>query len=333
MDTILQHPFFAYKKIPNFKNAKDDLLDRSNHDIIPLHFTGTVKLHGTHGDIVRFNDGHVNIQSRNRILSLDDDNIGFATFITERDKIINALFDKIILIHGDPENHIMISGEFCGGNIQNKVILTKLPRMFVIFGICIDDIHLDMELFRNVFDETANIYNILQFPTYNVTMDFRNSSEAEKIMTKYTNEVEKECPVGKHFGFSGIGEGIVWISKDCWFKTKGELLSHTKTTKIPKIINLSQEEKYKLIDQFVVNNVTESRLNQGIEYLHEFNIKISKENVNTFRKWIEDDITTEEISTIEQLELEKEEYTLLKKRINNSSIKWFLNIIKSSNAV
>jgi hypothetical protein len=224
MDTILQHPFFAYKKIPNFKNAKDDLLDRSNFDILPLHFTGTVKLHGTHGDIVRFNDGHVNFQSRNRILSIDDDNIGFATFITERDKIINALFDKIILIHGDPENHIMISGEFCGGNIQNKVILTKLPRMFVIFGICIDDIHLDMELFRNVFDETANIYNILQFPTYNVTMDFRNSSEAEKIMTKYTNEVEKECPVGKHFGFSGIGEGIVWISKDekdCWFKTKG----------------------------------------------------------------------------------------------------------------
>jgi hypothetical protein len=83
----------------------------------------------------------------------------------------------------------------------------------------------------------------------------------------------------------------------------------------------------------VVNNLTENRLNQGIEYLHEFNIKISKENVNTFRKWIEDDITTEEISTIEQLELEKEEYTLLKKRINNFSIKWFLNTIKSSNAV
>jgi hypothetical protein len=333
----MEHPFLAFQKISNFKNKKNDLLDTkrlidSSKNDTTLDFTGTVKLHGTHGDIVRFNDRHINIQSRNRLLSIDSDNIEFAAFITQRENIINALFEKVILIYGNPQNHIMISGEFCGGNIQKYVILTKLPKMFVIFGIRIDNLDLDMELFRNIFDETVNIYNIYQFPTYNVTIDFENSSDAELLMTKYTNEIEKECPVGKYFGFSGIGEGIVWISKNghCWFKTKGELLSHTKTTKIPIMINLSQEEKYKIIDQFVDNNVTENRLNQGIEYLHEFNIKISKENIHSFRKWIEDDITTEEISTIEKLDLKTEEYTLLKKRVSKFCIKWFLQYIKNN---
>ena len=27
-------------------------------------------------------------------------------------------------------------------------------------------------------------------------------------------EVEAECPIGKHFGVSGIGEGIVFASKN-----------------------------------------------------------------------------------------------------------------------
>ena len=41
--------------------------------------TETVKLHGSHGDIVLFHDGHINIQSRNRLLSPFDDNLGAQT--------------------------------------------------------------------------------------------------------------------------------------------------------------------------------------------------------------------------------------------------------------
>ena len=318
------HPFIPFHKIPNFKNAKNDI---SEHPIIDktLHFTGTVKLHGTHGDVVRFSDGHVNIQSRNRILRLDGDNNEFAAYIIGNKDIFTSIFDKIILIHGLPQNYIMISGEWCGGSIQKKVALSKLPRMFVIFGIRIDNLWLDMELFRNIYDETGYVYNIYQFRTYSIEIDFENSSDAEMLMTKYTNEIEKECPVGKYFGISGIGEGIVWKTKGLSFKTKGELMSHTKSMKIPEVRDLSQES---IIDDFVYNHLTENRLNQGIEYLNEFNIEISTVNTNTFRKWIEKDIITEEDYTLKKIKLTPEEYKILQKKINNHSSKWFLQYVK-----
>jgi len=53
-----------------------------------------------------------------------------------------------------------------------------------------------------------------------------------------TLAVEEECPVGKHFGAIGIGEGIVWkcitkgfLDSGFWFKVKGDKhsKSHVKT--------------------------------------------------------------------------------------------------------
>ena len=122
----------------------------------------------------------------------------------------------------------MISGEWCGGNIQKYMALSKLPKMSVIFGISIDDLYLDIQLFKDDFYETAKINNIYQFhSTYNVTIDFNNSKDVEDLMINYSNEIEKECPACKHFGVSGIGEGIVWYNKKLSFKTKGVLMAHS----------------------------------------------------------------------------------------------------------
>lgn len=321
----MDHSFISFTKIANFKNTKGDVLNDIMDESI-FDFIGTVKLHGTHGDIVRFNDGHLNIQSRNRILSVDDDNLGFASFITQNN-YISSLFDKVIDIYGIPDKHIMLSGEWCGGNIQKKVALNKLPRMFVIFAVYIDNKYLDMELFRNVYNESGNIYNIYQFPTYNITIDFNHTSDAETLLIHYTNEIEKECPVGKHFGFSGMGEGIVWISKNSKntiiFKTKGDLftivLPRTKMTKTNNENSLDA-----VIDDFVKDHITENRLHQGIEYLQEFNLEISKLNTNVFRQWVENDIITEEKNTIDRFELTTEQYKMLKKKINNYSSSWFI---------
>ena len=322
---IIDHSFISFKKIANFKNTKDE-------PIGIFDFIGTVKLHGTHGDIVHFNDGHLNIQSRNRILSVDDDNMGFATFITQNNNYISSLFDKVIDIYGIPYKHIMLSGEWCGGNIQKNVALTKLPRMFVIFAVYIDNTYLDMELFRNVYNESANIYNIYQFPTYNITIDFNDTTDAETLLTHYTNEIEKECPVGKYFGFSGIGEGIVWISKNSFkntiiFKTKGDLF----TIVLPrKKTNITTDNMDAALDDFVKDHITENRLNQGIEYLQEFNLEISKLNTNIFRQWIENDITTEEKNTIDNFELTPEQSKMLKKKINNYAASWFVKYNKET---
>jgi hypothetical protein len=48
-------------------------------------FHGTVKLHGTNGGVMRLPDGRFRLQSRNRFVSLDSDNMGFAKFMSELD--------------------------------------------------------------------------------------------------------------------------------------------------------------------------------------------------------------------------------------------------------
>ncbi len=42
-----------------------------------ITFTGTVKLHGTNAGIVKYSDGRLEFQSRERVLTLDYDNAGF----------------------------------------------------------------------------------------------------------------------------------------------------------------------------------------------------------------------------------------------------------------
>ena len=323
-------PFVKYQKIPSFENAKYDLnfeKEKNEVDNFPvLDFTGTVKLHGTHGDILRFSDGNLSIQSRNRVLHVNDDNHGFAAFMTQNKFVIDSLFDKIIQIHGtSPLNHIMISGEWCGSKIQKHVALMKLPKMFVVFGINIDDSHLDMRSFKDVFCETANIYNIYQFPTYNVTIDFNSSTDVEELLANFSNEVERECPVCKHFGVSGTGEGIVWSNEKLTFKTKGVLMTHSKNPS-SGISDISPKNEN--TNEFLKTYVSESRLNQGIEYLRELNMKITKSSVSTFIRWIENDIITEEKHTLDSLQLTKEEFSRLKKDVNNLSVKWFLEYLR-----
>lgn len=331
------YPFMAFSKIQNFKNAKNDFLvqcHKDGIDVEPIHLTGTVKLHGTHGDVVRFKDGIINIQSRNRLLSPEDDNIGFASFVTKSEVAFRALFDKIQYSHSDEVMDIMISGEWCGGKIQPNVALCRLLPMFVIFGIKIQGKWQNVESFEGIFNEVASIYNIYQFPRYETTIENLEDSSLDEVqMMTYTNEVERECPVGKYFGVSGIGEGIVWMGhhKDnlFQFKTKGELMSHVKSTKQDKI-SLSIEDitslddRVCIINAFVDKHVSESRLNQGIDYLREFNLEIKKQNTNTFRKWIETDIISEEATELESLGLSNEDLGLLTKRMNNLSSSWFV---------
>jgi hypothetical protein len=336
MDNVIEkYPFISFNKIQNFKNARDEFIEYRNSKQLQ-NITGTVKLHGTHGGVVRFNDGYINVQSKNRILSKTNDNIGFATFIGECDTTINTLFDKIILINKvSPKINVIIFGEWCGKKIQPLVALNQLPQMFVIFAIKIDNNMCNMKHFKSIFDESACIYNIYQFTTYKICIDFENFHDAEILIIKYTNEVEQECPVGKHFGISGIGEGIVWKTDDNYnlcFKTKGELMSHTKPIKLMehnKILNSNikeTDERVITINNFVNNNVT-TRINQGIEYLREFNLEISKLNTNVFRKWIVNDIILEEANNIEELELNPKEYILFNKRLNNHASSMFLDVI------
>lgn len=77
--------FIKWPKIGQFRNAVKAMRSFCDYHQIPLPvvmYTGTIKVHGTNA-AVRFINGEVKFQSRNRMISVDDDNLGFARWADE----------------------------------------------------------------------------------------------------------------------------------------------------------------------------------------------------------------------------------------------------------
>lgn len=276
-----------------------------------LKFKGTVKCHGTNSAIVRYSDNRTEFQSRERVLSLESDNAGFMNFMI--DKNLDFLFENIKFF-----DYCAVYGEWCGGNIQKGVALNGLPKMFIIFGIKVDDEWI--ELPKNLHNNNLGIYNILQFETFEVDIDFNCPENVQNLIIDMTLKVEECCPVGKFFGVEGIGEGIVFKSvdyPDLMFKSKGIKHSSSKV----KTLNTVDTESLKDINDFVESVVSENRLNQGLSYFSENNIEQSPKNTGEFLSWIVKDVLKEEQDTLTDSNLDEKK---VKAAIVNKARSWYL---------
>lgn len=281
-------------------------------DYPTLKFIGTVKLHGTNAGIVKYSDGRLEYQSRERVLSLDADNSNFMETMSNLNT--SFLFDRFQF-----SDYCAVYGEWCGGNIQKNVAINGLPKMFVIFGIKVDDVWVDIP--KDLHDNKNNIYNIYQFPTYEVDIDFNNPSLIQNKLIELTIEVENTCPVGKFFGKDGIGEGIVFTcisNQDLRFKSKGEKHSSSKV----RVLNAVDTEELNNIKEFVDYAVSENRLEQGITYFKENNIELDVKNTGTFLSWIVKDVLKEESDTIIENNLDDKK---VKAAIVNKARSWYIN--------
>lgn len=264
-----------------------------------LNFTGTVKLHGSNSGVSRTN-GVFSTQSREREITIDDDNYGFANFINSLSKNkLNELFDKV-----SSSMDVTIFGEWVGQGIQKNVAVSKLPKHFVIFSVWDNVANKYLENNKDWRIEELNIFNILQIPTYSVTIDFAHPENIIETLEKYTLEVEKECPWGKKFGISSIGEGIVWTCLEhpedsrLWFKTKGEKHCNKGDKDNKKHIANVSPEKLNTINEVVEYVLPEWRLQQGITVLQERGVFLDMKAISEYLKWIGQDVKKEEMDTI-----------------------------------
>lgn len=282
-----------------------------------LKFTGTIKLHGTNAGIVKYSDDRIEFQSRERVLTLSADNSNFMSEMVNKD--LSFLFKDI-----EFDDYCAIYGEWCGGRIQKGVAINGLSKMFVIFGIKVDDKWADLP--KDLHDNSLGIYNILQFPTYDIEIDFNKPELAQNEIIKLTNEVEKQCPVGKFFGNDGIGEGIVFtaqIDQRFKFKSKGEKHSVTKVKKLNPI----DTELMNTINEFVDSVVTENRLEQGVTFFKENDIEVDIKNIGQFLSWMVKDVLKEESDTILDNKLNEKK---VKGAIVTKSRMWFINMLNNT---
>lgn len=265
-----------------------------------LEYEGTVKIHGCCCS-ARIENGVVACQSRDREISPSDDNFGFARFIAALPQgTLQSTFGDNVVIHG----------EWAGKGVQPTVATSQLDKFWTVFSVV------------NLGDESTyvspatselvgaisllnkhRIFSNRQFGVFNITIDFENPGEAVNRMNEITLAVEKECPVGKFFGVSGIGEGVVWRPIDNeWkdpkfvFKVKGAEHSTSKVVTLATI----DVEKVSSIEAFVEKYLTEGRLQQGFDWLAANNHPQTKQSMGLFIKWVSNDLIKEESDTLEE---------------------------------
>lgn len=267
-----------------------------------LTFTGTVKLHGTNAAIVYSKEHGLYAQSRERVITPLSDNAGFAFHVESCRAHYEYYLSKALDSSG--LDAVIIYGEWAGGNIQKGVAISNLEKTFFSFACK----HIQGSV-EKVFlpewpsDAIVKEYPITKFQTFTINIDFNNPSLVQNELIRITEEVERECPVAKHFGFSGVGEGVVWTAdwngKQYRFKVKGSLHSTSKVKTLASV----DVDKIENCEKFAEYAVTDSRFEQAIKAVfgeEEPQVK----RIGELLKWMNTDILKEEIDTLVQNGLE-----------------------------
>lgn len=284
-----------------------------------LKFKGSVKLHGTNAAVSYNQDGGLWVQSRENIITPEKDNAGFAFFVESNRDIFNRLIAEVLIQNNldSKENTVTIYGEWCGGNIQKNVGISNLPKSFFIFGVKISPIVADEEEaklkpaywveYDYLRSPENKIYNILDYQTWEIDIDFNMPQLVQNKLSELTLAVEEECPVAKAFGFSGIGEGIVWtceLNGSVYrFKVKGEL--HAGKSKVKTLGKVDDVKIQKSLE--ISEKVTPTwRLAQMLENACDFmnGGTLDRSKLGNFIKLVMADVVKEEMDILVEAGLE-----------------------------
>ncbi|GBG14882.1 uncharacterized protein NMK_2483 [Novimethylophilus kurashikiensis] len=292
-----------------------------------LTFTGTVKLHGSNAGVeYNLKTGQLVPQSRERVLTVAEDNHGFARWtesLAGKEALVE-LGKAIVLCHRHEEPNLprvlrdqdvsryVAYGEWCGPDVNAKTAIGQLPERWVLFSVLMEyadgtEIWLDMHRFGALWS-TRNLWStgnaegidvITNFKTYGITIDFNKPAEILDVLEQFTLQVEDRCPVAAALGLEGMGEGIVWECRDplyghLKFKTKG--LKH-KGTRNSKLVDIAPEVLAGR-EAFTMAVLTESRLEQGLAELRQRVGKVTMDHVGEFLKWVGQDVIKEESDTL-----------------------------------
>ncbi|CZR52356.1 uncharacterized protein PAC_02233 [Phialocephala subalpina] len=327
--------------IENYKYYIKNRLPPSEEKPTTIQLTGTVKLHGTHADLVIYHNDEIRLQSRNRLsLDMECDNYDCAKHVLPKTQQILKLRDEYAAryreLNGkgsiEKEWPIIIAGEWCGPMIQKSVALADLPRkMFVILGANINNSWVPNEKYTNIHNEEHGFYNIARAGFYHEELDIKNEDEGRLKMMNLTLDVERECPFAKTFGISGIGEGIVWkvahplgAGPRFWFKTKGPLHRVSNTDSLAKDQKMMFADARIKAKAFAEASVGEMRLEQGWDYLGEMGKERNKSATQDFVAWLCNDVEVEEKAKIDEMGVNRK---LLKTIIGVIGREWYFKRI------
>lgn len=325
-----------------------------------LKFMCSEKIHGTNAGVSYTNSCGFWVQSKERILEIDNDNQACARFATENQEewmeLINSLANEFNI---DLDTKIItIYYEWAGGSITGKSALTGLPKSSVIFQhfkvsaleptydvnmketdfiwleTCLTDVDPIKEWIEN---KDIGIYNIMNSKHWEIEVDFNNAEENFKQFQDLVNEViEPISPLGKLLGKdNNVGEGLVGIFEFNGIlfrmKVKGSKHIKGKAKPLPPVDKEEENRKILFVNDYCC---TISRLDQAFNEIFDINsIEFTSKKMNAkkktgdFIRWILDDVKKEEQRSLKKFDLTFDD---VHKYITKSAQIWFFANLEAS---
>lgn len=291
-------------------------------------YRAKVKLHGTNAGIRVDPDGTVTAQSRNRDLTTDDDNAGFAAWVeSHRDRFTAlARVDRPFVVYGG----------WCGRGIMKSCAIHQVKGpVLAVFAVQMGD-----EERAHVWQEPTEIAQVLRLvrdlpalhilPWHGETVrvdfcDHGTLAAAVDCITPAVDRVEACDPwVRDTFGKEGVGEGLVYFPVNVrparsvvtrlLFKAKGEKhrVNHQK-----KAVQIDPEVAAS-VEAFVDMMVTEARCEQAVA--EACGGEYDKRHTGAFLRWVGNDVRDEGAAELEASGLE---WGQVAKACNTRARDWF----------
>lgn len=317
--------FISFGSIESMHNNVK-LANRWYHPEEP--FAAKPKLHGTNASIViDFDNMEVYAQSRKRVITVDDDNAGFARFV---ESISGDLLNTPRL-----DSKLIVYGEWAGEGIQKKDAVTQIGKK-AFFVICVrfadDSVMTDPKILKTFcemlfmgHDDVYIIPNVLDCVHLSFSGSVEHLQEVEAIINGVVADYEERDPfIQALFGdVEGPGEGVVvypknaemWDDYKMWsFKAKTKTHSVNKSSKAASAkVEVSPDVK-----DFAERFATVPRFEQAVS---ELGIDLEMKNMGKFLKWVNEDVIKESRDELEESELE---WKKCAKEITNRARAWYM---------
>lgn len=344
--------FFAWPEIGNFHTLRKYLKQypESLDGYGKIRYLAKVKLDGTNAAVIISPNSSANptaapkaqvlAQSRAKIITPSDDNMGFARWVKSQEEA----WSRLAL----DDREVVVFGEWAGSGIQKNVAISQIAKkIFAVFCV----------LLRNTAGEIVSVVTdpkeienfVFDVPNVYILPWFRKNDEYGEIFTTTINwmgnaedlqpeldrinaavlEVEECDPwVKTNFQVDGIGEGLVfypigndassWQKFSGWlFKAKGE--KH-KTVKQSAPAQLDPETASS-VKGFADLVLTEARLEQGAKAVSGDVVTYDMKLIGKFLDWVSKDVKKE---TAAELEASKLTWEQVNKVVANQARQWYL---------
>jgi RNA ligase len=272
-----------------------------------------IKLHGTNaGYVVNVAENNVVAMKRTGYITPKNDNFGYARWVAKNEKaILNSAFAS----RDEKIAFLIVWGEWCGGNVQKRVALEKLDKMFCPFQVNVKYADGSIEQFWDpevIARYVPSCVKVLEYEDFTFSFNFSTgqpspgSIDIDQLNSKVKAVDECDPWVKRHFDIDGIGEGFVFYPVEIFiddklcslpdkqkylFKAKGE--NHSVVVNKSNVITVA--EKSPSIAAFVEKFQTPQRINQAIENTG----PCCMASLGKFLKWIIADIAKESADELE----------------------------------